>query len=289
MEISLAECAVDIQIQATDSFKIYDFSAIGLHEEFTIYPNLDVLNSVFESKSAQTDSNNSFVQIEILSTGQNIGHSLGWNITSSPKMNLEITQIPTQTWLPETSVRVMATAAREIPYNSVNTAPSLVSAQISLSPSPNISDSLVTIEFVDLDTTPRIRQIQGAGLAQFEQDFSSISCQITTCDFDLTLNSTWLLDDIDQAYWFFSAWDEDQLNAGPVMDTHISISKSVLNDAEIFNFQAFDDFGNNLGDSSQPFYPIFMKPSANISVSANVRFAGINSGYLQAGQATVEN
>ena len=287
LEIRLSECLVDIHIQATDSFKIYDFSAVGLHEEFTIYPDLDVLNSVFEGKSAQTDSNNSYVQIEILSTGQNIGHSLGWNITSSPKMNLDITQIPTQTWLPETNVRVKATAMREIPYNSENTAPSLISAQISLSPSPNISDSLVTIEFVDLDATPRIRQIQGAGLAQFEQDFSSISCQITTCDFDLTLNSTWLLDDIDQAYWFFSAWDEDQLNAGPIMDTHISISKSVLNDAEIFNFQAFDDFGNNLGDSSQPFYPIFMKPSANISVSANVRFAGVNSGYLQAGQATV--
>ena len=287
VQIKLAECILDLEIQATNSFKIYDFIAIGLHEEFTIYPDLDILNSVFESNSAQSDSNSSFVEIEILSNGQNIGHSLGWNITSSPKMNLEITQIPTQTWLPETNVRVMATASREIPYDSTNTAPSLVSAQISLSPSPNISDSLVTIEFVDLDTSPRIRQIQGAGLAQFDNSLSSISCQITTCDFDLILNSTWLLDDIEQAYWFFSAWDEDQLNAGPVMDTHISISKSVLNDVEIFNFQAFDDFGNNLGDSSQPYYPIFMKPSANISVSASVRFAGVNSGYLQSDQATV--
>ena len=283
----LADCKVSIMSEQLSNLSIYDFTAIGVYDKITITPNLDEINEVYESKISQDQSNSSFIDLQISTSGDGNGHSIGWNITSSPKMIIEITEIPTETWLPQTKVRVSATATREIPYTSQNNAPAIDYATIKLSNSSNLSNSLVTIEFVDISENPRIRQTQGVGLAQFNESESSISCANFTCDFDLVLESTWLLDEIEQSYWFFSAWDADGLNPGPVMDTHISISKSVINNVELFNLQAFDDYSNNLVDSSQQVYPAFMSAGANISVSADVRFTGINSGLLEPGLASI--
>ena len=197
----LADCKVSILIEQLSNLSIYDFTAIGVYDKITISPNLDDINEVYESKISQDQSNSSFIDMKISTSGDVNGHSLGWNITSSPKMIIEITEIPTETWLPQTKVRVSATATR-IPYASENIAPAIDYATIKLSNSSNLSNSLVTIEFVDISENPRIRQTQGVGLAQFNESESSISCATLICDFDLVLESTWLLDEIDQSYCF---------------------------------------------------------------------------------------
>ena len=81
-----------------------------MYDKITISPNLDDINEVYESKISQDQSNSSFIDMQISTSGDVNGHSLGWNITSSPKMIIEITEIPTETWLPQTKVRVSATA-----------------------------------------------------------------------------------------------------------------------------------------------------------------------------------
>ena len=72
-------------IDQLSNLSIYDLTAIGVYDKITISPSLDEINEVYESKISQDQSNSSFIDVQISTSGDANGHSLGWNITSSPK------------------------------------------------------------------------------------------------------------------------------------------------------------------------------------------------------------
>ena len=125
------------------------------------------------------------------------GLRVGMNATTLPLL-VESVDPPAYTrWLPGQTVSFTTHHTRFNPLDLSENAPDITAVSLLLGPSNEPGEAVVRVELDRIQTSPRFRQMGGAGLALFDASQSTVSCTLNTCSVNWAFTSTWLFDDID--------------------------------------------------------------------------------------------
>ena len=138
-------------------------------------------------------------------------------------------------WLPGQTVMFTTHHTRSNPLDLSENAPDITGVSFLLGPSSNVDEALIHVELDRIQTAPRFRQMDGAGLALFDASASSVVCTMNTCSIDWAFTSTWLLDDVDDLHVLTTATDDEGLAAGPEVFVRKTAFNEVENDLEVWS------------------------------------------------------
>ena len=165
--------------------------------------------------------------------------------------------------------------------------PDISSATFALSETRYYNDRFVEIEVYNLQNNPQFRQLSGKGLASLDEALSSATCSTNVCTVNWTLESHWLMDDVDDLHLLSMAVDEDGFSTGPVDFYRQTVFNEIENDLEIVDFTLVDHTNRNLDDWSNPMWPFHLNASQAMTASGKVRFEGILNAWVGTNQSNV--
>lgn len=214
------------------------------------------------------------------------GVSTTLSATIHPLMVESVLPTPHDRWLPEQTVTFSTRHARTNPLDAAVDAPDLARIALYLSPTDSVDDAVIGLSVDRLATAPRFIQTMGSGLA-FPTNLSSVSCTLNQCDVDWVLQSTWLLDDIDDLHVLTQAEDEHGLSVGPAVGVDKTAFNEVENDLEVVNLQVIDALQRRLDDWTNPSWPYHLSSNTSFTAQGQVRMQGVPGAYVGVGDAEV--
>ena len=164
-------------------------------------------------------------------------------------------------------------------------APDITEVSFLLGPSSDANEAFIHVELDRIQTAPRFRQMDGAGLALFDASASSVVCTMNTCTIDWAFKSTWLLDDVDDLHVLTTATDDEGLAAGPEVFVRKTAFNEVENDLEVVEFTVTDSQQRRIDDWTNSFWPFHLDENETLLASGRVRMEGIANQWVEAGEA----
>ena len=174
---------------------------------------------------------------------------------------------------------------RNNPLDLAQDAPDIEQIELFLSRTRYLADAFAHVQVDQVQQSVRFRQLQGAGLAQFDAANSSVTCSMNACSATWFFSSTWLLDDVFDLHILTQATDTDGLAAGPVVFVDRTPFNEVENDMEVIDFAVVDDDQRRLDDWTNSFWPYHLQDNTSMTAQGRVRLEGIAGKWIEAGQA----
>ena len=282
---NLMQCFIELELEGSGDMKIMNFKYLSPTQTLSLEPSATFLN---QAKMASFEGDmRATLSIPLHVSTQRGGLLLDMSANTAPMM-IESVDTPGHTrWLPGETISVTTHHQRINPHALVEDAPDIVSIELALSPTPFWDDSRVQVEVDQLATTPRFRQISGAGYASLQPSLSTVTCTMNDCTVTWSLTSTWLLDDVDDLHFLAQATDEESLQAGPAMEVRKTIFNEIENDLEVVGFEVTDEQDRRLDDWSNPVWPFHIGENISMEASGRVRFEGILQRWVGEGEAEV--
>ena len=208
------------------------------------------------------------------------------NATIQPVMVESVQPTAHERWLPGQTVTFSTSHMRYDPLELSLDAPDITRIALHLSPTVFVEDAVIGLEVDRLTTTPRFIQTMGSGLA-FPTNLSTVSCTTNQCDVDWVLQSTWLLNDVDDLHLLAQATDENGLSAGPAVGVERTAFNEIENDLEVIDLRVVDALERRLDDWTNPSWPFHLTSNTTFMTEGQVRFQGIPGAYVESGHAEV--
>ena len=214
------------------------------------------------------------------------GITMAINASIQPIMVESVMPTLHERWLPEQTVTFSTQHTRFNPLDTAYDAPDIARISLHLSPTNSLDDAVIGIVVDRLDSTPRFIQTSGSGLASLT-NLSTVSCTLNSCDVDWVLQSTWLLDDMDDLHVLTQAVDVSGLSVGPAVGVEKTAFNEIENDLEVIDLQVTDAEGRRLDDWTSPMWPYHLSSNTSLSATGQVRLQGIPGAWVGQGEAEV--
>ena len=157
-----------------------------------------------------------------------------------------------------------------------------------LSTSPLQSDSFVEVEVVNIQNNPTFRQVKGTGLASLNTASCQIQIMLNSVEVDWSIDTHWLMDDVDEIHYLVLSTDEEGFEAGPGHLVRSTPFNEFENDLEIIDFNVVSGNSKQLGDAFNPLWPFHLQPNQTLSVTGKVRFEGIANTWAPQDSAEIQ-
>ena len=211
----------------------------------------------------------------------------GW--TDEPIMGESISPISSARWVPGQSIDITTTSWRTDSDDPLFDFPTEIDrVKLILSKSPLINDSFIEVEVINVQNNPTFRQLKGGGLASLSTADCQLQVMLNSVEIDWSLNTHWLMDDIDDIHYLLLSTDEDDFEVGPNHLVRSTPFNEFENDLEIIDFDVTAGDTRQLGNIFDPMWPFHLKPQQALSVSGKVRFEGIANAWAPANSADIE-
>lgn len=277
-EFSLYRCQISLAVNGSADVKVVNF--MHLAGSKTLVLNID--SSTMNSAKAASDVGDvrAVLDIPLHINTERGGVRVGLTANTLPLMTEAVDTPAFSRWLPETTVSFTTIHHRENPLNQLEDAPDITSVDLYLSSTPSVETSFAHIQVDQLQTSPRFRQLGGAGLAQLNPSLSSTSCDLNSCSVTWSLTSTWLLDDVDDLHVLTQATDDEGLHVGPFVFVRKTPFNEVENDMEVVDFSVVDEASRRLDDWTNSFWPYHLGANESMLAQGRVRLEGIANEWV---------
>ncbi len=279
---SLFSCEIDVGLVGSADVKVLHFTHLSSFKTLDVDLDANLLN---EAKEASvTGDVRAVLTIPLHVRTAYGGLRAGLTANTLPLM-VESVETPLHTrWLPESSVTFTTHHQRQNPLDLTEDAPDISDVALYLSTSSSLSDAFAHVIVDRLDTTPRFRQMTGAGVSPFQAQASNVSCTLNACTVTWTFASTWLLDDIDDVHVLAQATDEEGLEVGPSVFVRRTPFNEVENDLEVVDFTVVDASLRRLDDWTNSYWPYHLGENESIVATGRVRLEGIVDQWAEVGE-----
>ena len=279
-------CNLEVEVQGSADVKVLQFMHLLPDATLSLRVNASALNDA-KAASAGTDTR-AVLDVPLHVQTEFGGLRVGMNATTLPLL-VESVDPPAYTrWLPGQSVSFTTHHTRFNPLDLSENAPDITAVSLLLGPSNDPGEAVVRVELDRIQTSPRFRQMGGAGLALFDASQSAVSCTLNTCSVNWAFTSTWLFDDIDDLYVLTTASDDEGLAVGPEVFVRKTAFNEVENDLEVVDFTVTDSQQRRIDDWTNSFWPFHLDQNETLFASARVRMEGIANQWVEAGEAEAE-
>ena len=282
---NLASCSLGLVMTGEFTARFSQATVIANQQTVTTSISQTLLNGVLEEFKLLNSSSIVVLPLQVITNSGSI--AANFTAVSQPLLVDQILPISHQRWLPEQTVVFHTQHWRGDVNQPSADAPDFTSLELLLSPTRHQGDAVVHVQAIDLDTTPQLRQLGGAGYAHLLSDLSSVTCSLNVCNATWALQSTWSFDDIDDVHVLSLATDVNGLTTGPAHAYRQTVFNEIENDLEVVDFLALDESQRSLNDWSNPQWPFHLNASHTITASGAVRFQGIAQSYVGQGEAEV--
>ena len=276
-------CEVDFELLGSADIKILHFAHLAAFKTLDVDLEASVLNAAKEA--SDTGDVRAVLNVPVHVQTAYGGVRAALTASTLPLMVERVEQPEHTRWLPETTVTYVTHHARQNPLDLAEDAPDITSVAIHLSTSSSALDAFAHAVVDRLDTTPRFRQLSGAGLAAFQPQASNIACSTNACTVTWTFASTWLLDDIDDVHVLTQATDAEGLEVGPAVQVQRTPYNEVENDLEVVEFTVRDTASRRIDDWTNSFWPYHLGGNESLVATGRVRMEGIAEQWADAGEA----
>ena len=276
-------CRISLDVAGEMDIRLAEFAQLLGEKSVEIDLSPAVLN---EAKDAsKTEDHREVLNIPLHINTTQGGLRLAIAATSLPMM-VESVDLPAhQRWLPGEHVSFTTHHLRNNPLDLAQDAPDIEQIELFLSRTRYLADAFAHVQVDQVQQSVRFRQLQGAGLAQFDAANSSVTCSMNACSATWFFSSTWLLDDVFDLHILTQATDTDGLAAGPVVFVDRTPFNEVENDMEVIDFAVVDDDQRRLDDWTNSFWPYHLQDNTSMTAQGRVRLEGIAGKWIEAGQA----
>lgn len=272
-EFSLYRCNIELEVNGSADVKVMNFMHLAGSKTLVISVDSSTMNSAKDASN--TGDVRALLDIPLHVNTQRGGVRVGLTANTLPLMT-EFVDPPTYSrWLPETTVEFTTVHHRENPLDQGEDAPDITSVDLYLNSIASVGTAFVHVQVDQLQTTPRFRQLSGAGLATLNPALSSTSCSFNTCSVTWALTSTWLLDDVDDVHVLTQATDEEGLHVGPSVFVRKTPFNEIENDMEVVDFTLLDASSRRLDDWTNSFWPYHLGENESMLAQGRVRMEGI--------------
>ena len=276
-------CTIEVDVQGTADVKVLQFMHLLPATTLSVRVNASALNTA-KAASAGADMR-AILDVPLHVTTEIGGLRVGLNATSLPLLVESVDAPGHDRWLPGQAVSFTTHHTRYNPLDLSENAPDITAVSFLLGPSSNSEQASIHVELDRIQTSPRFRQMGGAGLALLDAGQSSVSCSVNTCSVNWAFTSTWLFDDIDDLHVLTTASDEEGLSAGPEVFVRKTAFNEVENDLEVVGFTVTDSQQRRIDDWTNSFWPFYLDQNETLLTSGRVRMEGISNQWVEAGEA----
>ena len=276
-------CTVSVEIQGAADIKVLQFMHLLPDTTLEVRVSAQDLNQAKEA-SVGVDMR-ALLDVPLQVRTEVGGLRVGLNATTLPLMTESVDAPAYARWLPGQTVAFTTHHTRSNPLDLAENAPDITGVSFMLGPSSDMNEATVHVELDRIQTTPRFRQMGGAGLALFDASASGVTCTMNACTVDWAFTSTWLFDDVDDLHVLTTATDEDGLAAGPEVFVRKTAFNEVENDLEVVDFTVTDTQQRRIDDWTNSFWPFHLNENESLLASARVRMEGIANEWVEAGEA----
>lgn len=278
-------CTVELELSGNMSLGLSSLQFIPQRQSLSSQLSDTQLNAILNSSRQENGLPNVQLPLSIQTASGSVMVNLSYSLQAQL---VDLIETPTFTqWLPGQRQTFETKHWRGDANNLQFDAPDLTSAKLALSATQFYNDLFVEVEVYNLQTSPQFRQLTGKGLAVLDESNSSAICTINICTITWTLESTWLMNDVDDLHVLSIAVDENGFSTGPADYHRQTLFNEIENDVEVVNFLLFDDLNRNLNDWSNPSWPFHLNASQAMVASGKVRFEGILNAWVGLEQANV--
>ncbi|MAH41118.1 MAG: hypothetical protein CMO41_02585 [Verrucomicrobiales bacterium] len=276
-------CTLTVEVQGTADVKVLQFMHLLPDTTLQIRVSAGDLNTAKEA-SAGVDMR-TMLDVPLKVQTDVGGLRVGLNATTLPLMTESVDAPAYTRWLPGQTVMFTTHHTRSNPLDLSENAPDITEVSFLLGPSSDANEAFIHVELDRIQTAPRFRQMDGAGLALFDASASSVVCTMNTCTIDWAFKSTWLLDDVDDLHVLTTATDDEGLAAGPEVFVRKTAFNEVENDLEVVEFTVTDSQQRRIDDWTNSFWPFHLDENETLLASGRVRMEGIANQWVEAGEA----
>ncbi|RJU96597.1 MAG: hypothetical protein DWC10_06295 [Candidatus Poseidoniales archaeon] len=280
--VSVYRCELKLTLSGTADVKALNLMHLAGSPTLSVEINASTLNS---AKAASDEGDvRAVLDLPLHIMTEAGGVRVGLSANTLPLMNEYVDPPTYERWLPETTVEFTTHHQRENPLDQGEDAPDIEEVDFYLSSTPSIEASFVHVRVDQIQTSPRFRQLAGAGFAYLNPSSSTVSCSLNTCSIDWTLTSTWLLDDVDDVHVLIQATDDAGLHVGPSVFVRKTPFNEVENDLEVVDFTVLDSLSRRLDDWTNSFWPYHLGENESMVAQGRVRMEGIAGQWVLQGQ-----
>jgi len=210
----------------------------------------------------------------------------GW--VDEPIMEDSISSISASRWVPEQNIKLTTLSWRTESSDPLFDFPTKIDTiKLALSTSPLQSDSFVEVEVVNIQTNPTFRQVKGTGLASLNTAGCQIQVMLNSVEVDWSIDTHWLMDDVDEIHYLVLSTDEEGFEVGPGHLVRSTPFNEFENDLEIIDFNVVSGDSKQLGDAFNPMWPFHLQSNQTLAVSGKVRFEGITNAWAPQDSAEI--
>ena len=211
----------------------------------------------------------------------------GWH--DVPIMEDSFSSISSTRWVPDQKINLTTLSWRTESNDPLFDFPIEIDrVKLLLSTSPLQSDSFVEVEVVDVQNNPTFRQLKGGGLASLNTAGCQIQIMLNSVEIDWSLNTHWLMDDVDEIHFLLMSTDEEGFEVGPGHLVRPTPFNEFENDLEVIDFNVISGDSRQLGNAFDPMWPFHLQPLQTLSVTGKVRFEGIANAWAPQNSAEIE-
>ena len=276
-------CTLTVEVQGAADVKVLQFMHLLPDATLEVRVSAGDLNTAKEA-SAGVDMR-AMLDVPLQVQTDVGGLRVGLNATTLPLMTESVDAPAYTRWLPGQTVMFTTHHTRSNPLDLSENAPDITEVSFLLGPSSDANEAFIHVELDRIQTAPRFRQMDGAGLALFDASASSVVCTMNTCTIDWAFKSTWLLDDVDDLHVLTTATDDEGLAAGPEVFVRKTAFNEVENDLEVVEFTVTDSQQRRIDDWTNSFWPFHLDENETLLASGRVRMEGIANQWVEAGEA----
>ncbi|MFZ8906778.1 MAG: hypothetical protein ACO2Y2_05420 [Poseidonia sp.] len=276
-------CTLTVEVQGTADVKVLQFMHLLPDTALKVRVSAQDLNTAKEA-SAGTDMR-AVLDVPLQVQTEVGGLRVGLNATTLPLMTESVDAPAHARWLPGQTVTFTTHHTRSNPLDLSENAPDITGVSFLLGPSSDVNEATIHVQLDRIQSTPRFRQMGGAGLALFDASASSVACTMNTCTVNWAFTSTWLFDDVDDLHVLTTATDDEGLATGPEVFVRKTAFNEVENDLEVVDFTVTDSQQRRIDDWTNSFWPFHLDENESLLASARVRMEGIANQWVEAGEA----
>ena len=283
MNFSVYDCEVALDVVGSMDLKIVHLAHLAGSKTLDVDLNASTLNAA--KAASETGDFRASLNVPLHVQTVEGGLRVGLTASTLPLMTEHIQPPEHLRWLPGETVSFTTHHQRMNPLDLAEDAPDLAEVDFYLSSGPSLGASFVHVHADQFTSAPRFRQLSGAGLASLVPEASNVTCTTNACSITWTLESTWLLDDVDDLYVLTQGTDAEGMQVGPSVFVRQTPFNEVENDMEVVDFTVVDNDARRLDDWTNSFWPYHLSENTSMVAQGRVRIEGIAEEWVEAGQA----